>query len=91
MREILPTSTPAWSPLHNVLYRAHVLMITHGAVLCGDTPQCDECPLRGDCEYGSLLQGRGDAAWAAAAAAVDSEAGMSGETRSNCTRRPCCA
>lgn len=36
---MLPTETAPYSPLNAVLYRAHVYMITHGAVLCGETPQ----------------------------------------------------
>lgn len=44
------------SALHALLYKAHVFMITHGAVLCGENPQCEGCPLRSCCEYGSLLR-----------------------------------
>ena len=40
MESILPTETAPYSQLHALLYRAHVYMITHGAVLCGETPQC---------------------------------------------------
>lgn len=42
--------------LNALLYKAHVYMITHGAVLCGENPQCDGCPMRSCCEYGSLLR-----------------------------------
>ena len=53
MHAILPKEdTP---DLNRLLYRAHVFMITHGAILCGETPQCSQCPLRPSCEYGSLL------------------------------------
>lgn len=58
MDSIIPAEaeTSTYSQLHALLYRAHVLMITHGAVLCGETPQCNGCPMRDLCEYGSLLR-----------------------------------
>lgn len=63
MQEILPEDSDVTGPLtaetaalHDLLYRAHVYMITHGAVICGDTPNCDQCPLQSSCEYGSLLK-----------------------------------
>ncbi|KAL1529164.1 hypothetical protein AB1Y20_000123 [Prymnesium parvum] len=59
MEDILPTETEPYSRLHGLLYRAHVFMITHGAVLCGETPQCHGCPMREICEYGSLLRSDG--------------------------------
>ena len=59
MNTLLPTDTPPHSPLAKMLYRAHVYMITHGAVLCGETPQCGDCPLQSVCEYGSLLRAEG--------------------------------
>jgi len=70
MYEVLPTSTPPGSALSALLYRSHVFMITHGAILCGETPQCGDCPLRSNCEYGSLLRaddstGKGRACFAA--------------------------
>jgi hypothetical protein len=33
------------------LLRAHVYMITHGAILCAEQPACAECPLAPDCAY----------------------------------------
>ena len=35
-----------------LLYKAHVQVITHGAVLCGESPLCSECPLQSQCDYG---------------------------------------
>ena len=59
MQSILPTETAAGSELATLMYRAHVFMITHGAVMCGETPQCGDCPMRSECEYGSLLYSEG--------------------------------
>ena len=59
MNALLPSDTPPNSALATMLYRTHVYMITHGAVLCGETPQCGDCPLRKVCEYGSLLRSDG--------------------------------
>ncbi|EOD13762.1 hypothetical protein EMIHUDRAFT_451890 [Emiliania huxleyi CCMP1516] len=57
MREILPQDEdPPAEPsrekreLQTLLYRAHVYMITHGAILCGETPSCDQCPIRASCD-----------------------------------------
>ena len=61
MINLLPTDTAPYSELNATLYRAHVFMITHGAVLCGETPQCHDCPLIKQCEYGSLLRASGKA------------------------------
>ena len=58
MQSVLPTETAPHSELARTMYLAHVYMITHGAVLCGETPQCSECPLRETCEYGSLLHAK---------------------------------
>ena len=59
MQALLPTESPAFSELSRVMFRAHVFMITHGAVICGETPQCGDCPMRKHCEYGSLLYKEG--------------------------------
>eukprot|EP00658_Telonema_sp_P-2_P071632 TRINITY_DN60871_c0_g1_i1.p1 TRINITY_DN60871_c0_g1~~TRINITY_DN60871_c0_g1_i1.p1 ORF type:complete len:406 (-),score=83.20 TRINITY_DN60871_c0_g1_i1:169-1386(-) len=34
-----------------LLYKVHVQVITHGAVLCGENPLCSECPLADRCDY----------------------------------------
>ena len=38
MQRILPSDVAPGSALNAMLYRAHVFMITHGAILCGERP-----------------------------------------------------
>lgn len=62
MQEVLPADDDDTIPatekeeLQELLYLAHVYMITHGAVICGETPNCGQCPLQPSCEYGTLLK-----------------------------------
>jgi len=70
VREVLPEDTVEnrekyWS----LLYETHVKMITHGAILCGENPNCGECPMILECDYGQhhyTPEGEGKASQTAA-------------------------
>lgn len=53
-RSLLPADTLENRDKHwRILYEAHVRMITHGAIMCGENPNCSECPLRPKCDFGT--------------------------------------
>lgn len=47
-----PESAYEHRQIWKLLYKVHVQVITHGAILCGENPLCCECPLLDRCDYG---------------------------------------
>ena len=50
VRDSIPTDAD-YDQVLELLYKVHVQIITHGAVICGENPTCGECPLQSQCDY----------------------------------------